>query len=174
LEESTVLSWDADAAICVVLTGRHPKLRIWAEAEKGRRDRLLPMTPDFAEFLLETPLADRRGPVFKIIGLQTGQPITPKRISRIVSAIGKKAGVVVNKADGKFASAHDLRRAFGTRWAPKVKPATLQLLIRHRSINTTLKYFVAQDADDVGDELWRDYRPTSQAESQSAERRGAV
>jgi integrase len=174
LEESTVLSWDADAAISVVLTGRHPKLRIWAEAEKGHRDRLLPMTPDFAEFLLKTPLADRRGLVFKITGLQTGQPITPKRISRIVSAIGKKAGVVVNKADGKFASAHDLRRAFGTRWAPKVKPATLQLLMRHRSIDTTLKYYVAQDADDVGDELWRDYRPNSQPEGQQSERGGAV
>lgn len=158
LEESTVLSWDADAAICVVLTGRHPKLRIWSEAEKGRRDRLLPMTPDFAEFLLKTPAGKRNGPVFKIDGLQTREPISPKRISRIISAIGEKAGVVVNKAEGKFASAHDLRRAFGTRWAPRVKPATLQLLMRHRSIETTLKYYVAQDADDVGDELWREHR----------------
>ena len=78
----------------------------------------------------------------------------PKRVGRVVSAIGKKAGVVVNKAEGKYASAHDLRRSFGTRWSGKVKPATLQLLMRHKSIETTLKYYVAQDADDVADELW--------------------
>jgi integrase len=174
LEESLVLSWDPDALITVVLTGRHPKLRIWAEAEKGKRDRLLPMTPDFAEFLIKTPRGERSGPVFKILGLQTGQPITPKRISRIISAIGEKAGVVVNKAEGKFASAHDLRRAFGTRWAPKVKPATLQLLMRHRSIDTTLKYYVAQDADDVGDELWRDYRQQATSESPPAEHPGSI
>jgi integrase len=73
-----------------------------------------------------------------------------------VSAIGEKAGVVVNKPDGKFASAHDLRRAFGTRWASRVKPATLQLLMRHESIETTLKYYVAQNADDIATELWRE------------------
>ena len=53
--------------------------------------------------------------------------MTPARIGRIISEIGKRAGVVVRKAEGKFASAHDLRRSFGTRWAPRVKPATLQL-----------------------------------------------
>ena len=79
------------------------------------------------------------------------KPITPKRVSRIVSAIGKEAGVVVNEAEEKYGSAHDLRRLFGTRWASRVKPATLQLLMRHKSIETTLKYSVSQDADEVAD-----------------------
>jgi len=52
LEESLVLSWDEDAPISIDLTGRRPRLRIYAEAEKGNRDRLLPMAPDFAAFLL--------------------------------------------------------------------------------------------------------------------------
>ena len=82
-----------------------------------------------------------------------------KRIARIVSAIGKRANVVVNKAQSKFASAHDLRGSFGTRWASRVKPARLQLLMRHRSIETTLKYYVEQDADEVADELWRNFPP---------------
>jgi integrase len=77
-----------------------------------------------------------------------------KGVSRVVSEIGERAGVVVNKDQGKFASCHDLRRSFGTRWASKVKPATLQLLMRHSSIETTLRYYVAQDADDVARELW--------------------
>jgi site-specific recombinase XerC len=110
LEESTVLSWDEDAPISVDLSGRRPRLRIYAEAEKGHQDRLLPMTPDFAEFLLKVPDGERQGLVFKLDGLQTGRPITPKRISRIISAFGKQARVVVNKAEGKHASAHDLRR----------------------------------------------------------------
>ena len=158
LEESLVLSWDDDSPFAVDLSGRHPRFRIYAEAEKGHEDRFLPMTPDFAEYLWAIPHDQRSGPVFKIDGLQTGQPMTPKRVGRVISAIGKKAGVVVNKADGKYASAHDLRRSFGTRWSTKVKPATLQLLMRHKAIETTLKYYVAQDADEVADELWACYR----------------
>ncbi len=37
----------------------------------------------------------------------------------------------------------------GTRWSSRVRPATLQLLMRHRSIDTTLKHYVAQDAEEV-------------------------
>ena len=155
LEESTVLSWDEDAPITVDLSGRRPRLRIYAEAEKGHQDRLLPMTPDFAQFLLQTPRAARTGPVFRPVGHYTHEQMTPPRIGRIISEIGKRAGVVVKKSEGKYASAHDLRRSFGTRWAPRVKPATLQLLMRHRSIETTLKYYVAQDADEIADELWK-------------------
>ena len=161
LEESTLLSWDDDSPISVELGGRRPRLRIYAEAEKGHQDRLLPMTPDFAEFLARTPKVHRQGLVFKLIGLQTGTTMTVKRISRIISAIGKRAKVVVNKAEQKFASAHDLRRSFGTRWANRVKPATLQLLMRHKSIETTLKYYVEQDADEVADELWKCFPPDS-------------
>jgi integrase len=157
LEESTVLSWGEDAEISVDFSGRRPRLRIYAEADKGQRDRLLPMTPDFAQFLLKTPIVERTGRVFRLLGLNTGRPITPKRVSRIVSAIGEEAGVVVNEAEEKYGSAHDLRRSFGTRWASRVKPATLQLLMRHKSIETTLKYYVSQDADEVADQLWEQY-----------------
>ena len=95
--------------------------------------------------------------MFKLTGGRPDAGMSLKRICRVISAIGKKAGVIVNKTTGKYASAHDLRRSFGTRWASRVKPATLQLLMRHRSIETTLKYYVDQDADDVADELWRAY-----------------
>lgn len=150
LEESIALSWDQDEPFCIDLTGRHPRFRIYAEAQKGRRDQFLPMTPDFAEFILQTPPEDRYGPVFKLgVGSVTA--------SSLVSHIGRRAGVVVNKADGKFASAHDLRRAFGTRWSYKVKPATLQQLMRHRQIETTMRYYVDQDADDIADQLWQSH-----------------
>ena len=87
--------------------------------------------------------------------------ITARRVGRAISEIGKRAKIVVNKAEGKFASAHDLRRSFGTRWAERLKPATLQLLMRHRSIETTMKYYVDLSSDDVADELWYAYSAES-------------
>ena len=155
------MSWEEEVVLSLDFTGRRPKFRIQAEGEKGRRDRLLPMTPDFAELLAEIPDSERTGQVFKVYGLNTGHQMTSARAGRIISKIGRRAGVVVNKAEGKYASAHDLRRSFGTRWAARVKPATLQFLMRHESIETTMKYYVAQDSDDVADELWRVYRPDS-------------
>lgn len=155
LEESLLLSWDDASPIQIDLSGKRPRLRIYAEAEKGHQDRLLPMTPDFAAFLLNTPQAQRHGPAFQLLGLQTRKPITPRRVSRIISRIGHRADVIVNAVEKKYASAHDMRRSFGTRWSQRVKPATLQLLMRHRSIETTLKYYVQQDADEIAEELWR-------------------
>ncbi|WP_231742611.1 tyrosine-type recombinase/integrase [Stieleria varia] len=71
---------------------------------------------------------------------------------------GKAANVIVarKRADGtkQHATAHDFRRSFGARWAPKVMPVVLQQLMRHESIETTLKYYVGINADRTGDALW--------------------
>jgi len=134
--------------------GRRPRLRIAAEAEKGHQNRLLPITPDFAEFLAAVPKPDRFGKVFKVTGLGTGWQMTARRAGRIISAIGKRAGVVVDKQKEKFASAHDLRRSFGTRWAKTLKPAVLMVLMRHENIDTTMAYYVDFDSDEIADELW--------------------
>jgi integrase len=100
-------------------------------------------------------------------------------VGKVISTIGEKAKVVVSrstkrvkeKADGqkrtvekettKFASAHDLRRAFCTRWAKRVMPATLQRLARHSHISTTLNYYVAATAGDIAADLWREFGNTS-------------
>lgn len=50
------------------------------------------------------------------------------------------AGVVVDKAPGRFASAHDLRRAYGVSWASRMLPADLMKLMRYSDISTTMKY----------------------------------
>ena len=39
------------AKLCVDLAGRRPTFRVRAEAEKGYKDRTLPMAPEFAEML---------------------------------------------------------------------------------------------------------------------------
>jgi integrase len=157
LGEAAILSWDEGAGFYADLTGRRPCFRIMAAAQKSGRDEVLPMTPDFAQFLAETPEADRTGPVFRLIDQRFSRQLEPHRVGEIVGKIGKKAGVVVNKAEGKFASAHDLRRSFGTRWAKRVMPAVLRRLMRHSSIQTTMAYYVDLDAADVADQLWASY-----------------
>jgi integrase len=146
LRESVALSWDADEPFTVDLAGRHPQFRILKQ--KSGKQQLLPMTPDFTEWLLQTPEDARSGPVFPI---RVGRDAA----GRIVSRIGKRARVVVDKAAGKFATAHDLRRSFGTRWSQHVMPATLQKMMRHASIKTTMAFYVDREADDIAAELWR-------------------
>ena len=163
LSEGLALSWDEGAPFAVDLTGKHPVFRIYCQAQKARRDETVPMTPDFAQFLAATPEAERVGPVFKLACQRGGKPIGPGKVGAMVSRIGKKAGVVVNKADGKFASAHDLRRSFGTRWAKRIMPAVLKRLMRHAAIQTTMGYYVDLDAAEVADQLWASYGNTPAA-----------
>ena len=68
--------------------------------------------------------------------------------------------MVTDKAAGKFATAHDFRRSFGTRWAKQVTSAVLKRLMRHSSISTTEGYYVNLDADDIADTLWAKFGAT--------------
>ncbi len=159
LGEALELYWDRDDRLCVDLTGRRPMLRIPAELEKGHKDRLLPITPDFAEFLLATPEVERTGPVFDPRpGRDRGGRLSLHRVSRVISAIGEKAGVKVDTdattGKVKYSSAHDLRRAFGFRWSQRVMPAVLKELMRHDSIDTTMKYYVGLNAERTADAVW--------------------
>jgi integrase len=189
LSESLSLRWDAKpGALVVDFSGRRPMMRIPAESEKGGQDRLLPIAPEFAELLDETPESERHGRVFMLIGSRLAVArMQADWVSRVVCRIGCKAGVKVDERerrlvvdsrvskaaekpskrkgrkrdaepdDGikrKYASAHDLRRAFGLRWSARVMPAVLQQLMRHEDISTTMKYYVGRDADAVADVLW--------------------
>jgi integrase len=170
LEESLALSWDDGEPFAIDLTGRRPAFRILGEAQKSGRDELLPLTPDFAKFILETPESERVGKVFKLVGHRSGRPMAPADVGEAVRRIGRKAGVVTNKADGKFASAHDLRRAFGTRWAKRVMPAVLKRLMRHSAVQTTLAYYVDLDTAEVADELWAKFGADDGSSSQGNKR----
>jgi integrase len=75
-------------------------------------------------------------------------------LAALSARLVRKQKVVVSKDQDKFASAHDLRRAFGTRWSLRVTPVVLQQLMRHASVETTLKYYVEQNADMLGAKLW--------------------
>lgn len=145
--EALSLSWDFSSQFSIDLTAKHPMFRITCEGQKSSEDQLLPISPEFADWLAKVPAAKRKGLVF---GITNRNDTSVKQIS----AIGKKARVVVTP-DGKNATAHDLRRSFGTRWAMKVQPAVLQQLMRHASIETTMQYYVDLQAHDLAAELWK-------------------
>lgn len=174
LSESIDLSWDADARFSIDTSGRHPRFKIHSTAQKSREDEFLPMVPDFWEFIKKTPNKQCAGRVFKLDGLMSGEPVTVKTVGRLVSKFGKNAKVVVNKAEGKYASAHDLRRSFGTRWAVKVMPVVLQRLMRHKTIETTLRYYVGLDADDLAERLWSDYLSVARQSSAGKSQKGGL
>ncbi|MBP60391.1 MAG: hypothetical protein CMJ62_02590 [Planctomycetaceae bacterium] len=163
LEESLELSWDDEGKLCVDLSGEHPMLRIPAELEKGHRDRLWPLSPEFAEFLLATPEDNRTGYVFNPMPRREDSTrLQPHRVGEVVAAIGKAAGVKVHvdprTSKVKFASAHDLRRSFGERWANRIMPTDLMILMRHESIETTMRFYVGRNAQNTAKTLWEAHK----------------
>ena len=157
LEESLNLYWDRKDRLHIDLTGKRPMMVIPAELEKGGRDRRLPITSDALEFLEQTPEDERHGPVFSPLTL-AGNRAAYSDAGKIVSLIGRLALVVVHThpktGKVKFASAHDLRRSFGTRWATKVPSTVLQKMMRHESFATTAAYYVDVDEDDLAETVW--------------------
>lgn len=167
IEEAMQLHWTDERKICVdLISGHHPALRIQAIVDKAKTFRLLPITPDFYQFLMETPPEQRKGFVFNPFTSPPGRLNNNCRhrpaashVGRIVTQCGESANVKVNES--KFASCHDFRRAFGFRWAKLVLPQFLKELMRHRSIKTTMEYYVGSLAGDAGAAVWNVPTPES-------------
>ncbi len=161
LGEAMQLHWDDQSKIRPIdLDSAAPMLMIPGEHEKGNTDRLLPMAPEFAEFLRETPPEERSGYVFdpRPRRRRYGARLTSHHVGLTIGKFGKAAGVRVS--DTKFASAHDLRRSFGERWSRRVLPQVLQEMMRHETIQTTLKYYVGQNAKRTAADIWAAYDST--------------
>ena len=164
LAESLELYWDREDRLHPILPrpgkGR-PVLRILAELEKGHSDRLLPIAPEFAVFLLETQEGRRTGRVFDLPRQRERDgDIRAEWVGKKISDIGEKAGVKVrtdpsDPSKVNYASAHDLRRSFGDRWSQRIMPADLQQLMRHESIETTLRFYVGANAERTADSCWQ-------------------
>lgn len=155
LAEAAALSWNDPTGPRISFAEEYPTLEIEVEDDKGREYRLMPITPDFARWLARTPKEERHGPIFRPLG-QDGQVITNEtNLSRTISTFGETAKIVVNARQKKFASAHDLRRTYGTRWAPEVPTVVLKELMRHKSITTTEEYYLGLKAQAMAKELWK-------------------
>lgn len=153
LEESIALTWEP-GPFWIDFSGEFPMFRIDADAEKGNRDRILPITPDFAEHLAAVPREKRAGPVFRLPKQRRAGILSQSWVSHKITAFGRAAAIVVDVKARKFASAHDFRRSFGERWARRVMPQVLMELMRHENIETTMRYYVGRNAEATARELW--------------------
>lgn len=155
--EAMQLSWDADADFRVELSGKYPAFWIASHLNKSRKQQEFPMSPEFYEFVMAVPEEQRIGYVFNPV-LDNGRKRANKhRTMKGLGAVGKAANIVTKRTEnGKtvFASGHDMRRSFGYRWASKVMPAVLKTMMRHGSIETTMKYYVDNSRDQFGDAIW--------------------
>lgn len=182
LGESLDLQWtESDEHMHIVgIDRRRPMYRVWEETEKGKRDRLLPLTPDFVELLRTIPKLMREGEVFKLRILSSGRgkvcrTRSAKTVSKRVSQIGEVAGIIVERTTTKVrhATAHDLRRSFGERWSRKVRPVVLKELMRHESLETTMKYYVGENAVRTADEVWEAWSESEIRDQESMEGYGS-
>lgn len=153
LEEAIYLCWESDSYLSIDLSGRYPMFKVPAEAEKGHRDRLTPMAPEFAKMINKTPKRKRRGFLFDLPtrSLKVDRPDL-HTASKLICKMGKEANVKVSET--KYASAHDFRRSFGERWSHILMPADLQQLMRHESIETTMRFYVGRNAQSVTAKLY--------------------
>jgi integrase len=157
LEEALTLTWDDWNAPRIELDGDNSTITIPAGCQKNGTNTVGPIVPEFFEFLSQIPEADRTGFVFDL-------PCRGKNeVCRIVSRIGKAAGIKVKDKGGrggkpKFATCHDLRRSFGLRWALRVMPVLLKSLMRHSDINTTMQYYVGNNVAEMTRAVWAAYR----------------
>lgn len=160
LGEAMLLSWptkNMDDSKVIVQVGASVTLSIPAKSQKRKRRQVHPVTPDFADYLLSVPLGQRKGMIFNPLKRDGTRHHRVDTVSKRFSAMGEKAGIIV-KTDSQtnkivYASAQDLRRTYGLRWAGRVLPQDLKRLMRHRTIETTMKYYATQDAERLSLEL---------------------
>jgi integrase len=145
---------DEDQDVCLMIDGGN---------QKNRQALTYPVVDDFAEFLLAVPENEREGFVFNAMAVSGAVSRRVDTVSTWIVDIGKAAKVKVDEKDGseKFASAHDIRRAFGTRWAKIVPASLLQQLMRHSSIETTMSFYVNITAKDTMSEIRRHVQKNS-------------
>jgi integrase len=157
IEEASILSWTDPPTVVHLDAQPFPQILFYGaddDGQKSRKDEAWPMPPDLAAWLHKTPAKSR-------IGLVAPLPIRNRAdLSKAVAKIGRAANIVTN-AQGKPASAHDLRRTFGTRWAMQVPPVVLQKLMRHETLETTMKYYVNLDSSQIGSVLWQGVPPAT-------------
>ena len=156
ITEALNLRWDRGPVALTYEKGV-PIIIFQPEGHKNGKLQRCPCTPDFAELLATVPEGEREGFVFAL----EDDRRTRDAVGLTISRIGEKARVRTMEESDKWASAHDLRRSFGVRWAAKVQPAVLMRLMRHSTIQTTMKFYVGQETESVISALYGDTKPTT-------------
>lgn len=156
LSEAYVLKYQNDGINLQIqgMRRRHPMLWVPEGFDKSGLESLTPLTPEFV-----ATLQSRDGdtiPVGHVFRFE-GCPRVDN-VSRVFADIGRAAGVVTAHklgAGNTYASAHDFRRSFATRWAKRVPAPVLKRLMRHQSVSTTLGYYADISPADLAEVIYR-------------------
>jgi integrase len=157
IEELMALSWESDASVVAVFSATEIPVISWnsPDAQKNHSVNDIPMTEEFAELLAAVPAEKRSGFVFAANG-RRGRLTTPS-VGRFIAAAGEAAGIKVGWNERtqkpKYASAHDLRRSFGEYYKDRVSMNELRILMRHKSITTTARFYLGSEAQALGRKL---------------------
>ena len=148
------LSWDVDAPIQIEHVGGYPMIRLAPQAHKSRTNRLQVIQPAFWEVCRETPESERTRLVFPIPNGRGGNT-TRKRIIRIISDIGKKAGVVTNVDTRKTATSHDIgKKTFVRQIDTHLTPIEVHKTMGHAHFDTTMQFYETREASVIAAKLW--------------------
>jgi integrase len=131
------------------MASKYPRMIFDAEQKNGKEQQV-PLTKDAVRFFRR--LGRTEGYSLKFPG-ELKERLSVGTVGRMVGDIGEASGI--RTGTNKFASAHDLRRSFGTRHALRVHPVILKILMRHDDLSTTLKYYIDLDCEAVAAELFR-------------------
>ena len=148
LSEAVALHW-TDGDIHIDASGDYPMI-LFNRQKNGRQQRY-PITPEFWQMLSQQKC--KADYVFSPTLERGGATRNRDTWCHKISAIGRRAGIKMS--NGKHATAHDLRRSFMARWRGRVDAATLQLLARHESLQTTKSYYLGDaEANIVAKQIW--------------------
>jgi integrase len=130
------------------LNGRNPRM-CWVTSQENRRDQIAPITMDFATHIQQRIA---RGGFLYAPRCETGEVTDRTALSKLISAIGKKAGIIAEPgSERQFATAKHFRSSFVTRWSLRGMPLErIQKIVRHQDISTTRKYYLG-DVDGAND-----------------------
>lgn len=119
------------------------RMTIFVRAAKGKKDRLITLSPVLLVMLREYAQAykpDKKGYLFE--GSTKGDAYSARSLQEVLQAAKKKAGIM------KPGSIHSLRHSFATHLLEKGTDVTLiQKLLGHNDIKTTLIYLHTSNKD---------------------------
>jgi len=155
LDQLRQLSWDRGARLWLDADGLDGLPLIWisAKGEKSRQPTARYVLPEFWEAATDTPTS-RTGYVFAI-PTAYGDQMAVGTLSRIISAIGKKAGIITDPDTGKHLSAHDLRKSTSRALFDRgYTPAEIQQFLGHADLRTTLRHYPPFEAGHLARREW--------------------
>lgn len=124
------------------------EMRLPAETQKGRRDAIVPLPTSLVARLRDhreqeraAGAGDAGDPVFRNAH---GQPLGTA-LQGMWRRCLKRAGIAQADDRGRRVDIHALRHTYGTMMAGRTDPRTLQRLMRHSDVTTTLRYYVHDD-----------------------------